>query len=375
LAKKTNSCGMKNKMGLNSSSIAPTHIATEKELQRRIRQALRDPLTEWRTTSGAMLSVVSVGEWNHHEGPDFLNMALQVEGSLLIGHGEVHWRSSDWEQHHHDANPMYSGILLHIVLHDNRTSTPFARYTLVMPEETVLRGNVLNAASTLSAANTTNNIPQSDLHDVLRDYATQRFLRKARYASAVLTLYDTTAVFMSLLNDFLQRRLGKKHLPNGLKKIAHALERSDCQEFVPFLQFIEASPAIDNVTQCTNAAQNVVKQCAQTGLCGLGTASEILVNIVLPLAYAYCVKQEGAEAAQHEAAQYLVRSFLHIPAVNQYAHLKRKFPQIPQHYVWQQQGLLEYEAEVGTHTKQTERSIQAVAAHQTAEMVMTFYAI
>lgn len=354
---------MKNKMGLNSSSIAPTHIATEKELQRRIRQALRDPLTEWRTTSGAALSIVSVGEWNHHEGPDFLNMALQVEGSLLIGHGEVHWRSSDWEQHRHDANPMYSGILLHIVLHDNRSTTPFARYTLVMPEEMVLR-NVLNEA------NTTNNPPQNDLHDVLRDYATQRFLRKARYASAILTLQNTTVAFMNLLNDFLQRRLGKKHLPNGLKKIAHALERSDCQEFASFLQFIEASPAIQNVVQGTNAAQNVVKQCTQTGLCGLGTASEILVNIVLPIAHAYCVRQEGTEAAQ-----YLVRSFLHIPAVNQYAHLKRKFPQIPQHYVWQQQGLLEYEAEVGTHTKQTGKAIQAVAAHQTAEMVMTFYAV
>lgn len=361
---------MKNKMGLNSSSIEPTHRATEKELQRRIRQALRDPLTEWRTTSGALLSVVSVGEWNHHEGPDFLNMALQVEGSLLIGHGEVHWRSSDWEHHHHDANPMYSGILLHIVLHDNRAATPFARYTLVMPEEMVLRGNVLNTASTLDAAKTINNFPQNDLHDVLRDYATQRFLRKARYASAVLTLQDTTAACMSLLNDFLQRRLGKKHLPNGLKKITHALERSDYQDFAPFLQFIEASPAMQDVTQCTNAAQNVLKHCLQTGLCGLGTASEILVNIVLPLSHAYSVAQGSVEATQ-----YLMRSFLHIPAVNQYAHLKRKFPQIPQQYVWQQQGLLEYEAEVGAPATQVGRTIQAVAAHQTAEMVMTFYAV
>lgn len=354
---------MKNKMGLNSSSIEPTDIATEKELQRRIRQALRDPLTEWRTTSGAALSVVSVGEWNHHEGPDFLNMALQVEGSLLIGHGEVHWRSSDWEHHHHDANPMYSGILLHIVLHDNRATTPFARYTLVMPEEMVLR-------NIFPTTNIIHSLSQSDLHDVLRDYAMQRFLRKARYASAILTLQDTTIVFMSLLNDFVQRRLGKKHLPNGLKKIAHALERSDYQDFAPFLQFIEASPAMQDVTQCTNAAQNVVKHCLQTGLCGLGTASEILVNIVLPLSHAYSVAQGSVEATQ-----YLMRSFLHIPAVNQYVHLKRKFPQIPQHYVWQQQGLLEYEAEVGAPTSQVGRTIQAVAAHQTAQMVMTFYAV
>ena len=353
---------MKNKMNAPSESAYQNKIVSEKDLQCVIRHVLRDPNRQWRTTSGALLSVISVGEWNHHEGPDFLNMALQVDGTVVIGHGEVHWRSSDWESHRHEKNPLYDGLALHIVLHDNRAETPFAHYTLVMPEETLFQ----NADGTTTIAQS---ILQSDLHDVLRDYATQRFLRKARYAGAILALHDTNAVFISLLSDFVQRRLRKKHLPNGLKKIAHALKELDNQAFAPFLHLIIIAPTLSNATDCMDAAEKALAKCLETAHCGRGTALEILVNIVLPLSYAYCVHLQRADSSQN-----LLCSYLHIPATNQYAHLKRKFPAIPQEYVWQQQGMLEYELEVGASAKKEQGSIHAIAAHQTPEMVITFYA-
>lgn len=357
---------MKNKMNSNSRNahnkgLDQNKIANEKDLQRVIRYVLRDPNRQWRTTSGALLSVISVGEWNHHEGPDFLNMALQVEGAVVVGHGEVHWRSSDWESHHHEKNPLYDGLMLHIVLHDNRAETPFAHYTLVMPEEIVL----LNTHSSMTVSQ---GIFQSDLHDVLRDYATQRFLRKARYAGTILALHDANVVFMSLLSDFLQRRLSKQHLPNGLKKIARALENVDNQAFAPLLHFIVIAPTLSNPTACVNAAENALAECLVTAQCGRGTALEIVVNIVLPLSYAYCVHLQRTDSAQN-----LLCSYVHIPAANQYAHLKRKFPTIAQEYVWQQQGMLEYELEIGAPAKKEQSTIHAIAAHQTRDMVITFY--
>lgn len=364
---------MKNKMNSNSRNARTkgshqNKITNEKDLQRVIRYVLRDPNRQWRTTSGALLSVISVGEWNHHEGPDFLNMALQVEGAVVVGHGEVHWRSSDWENHHHEKNPLYDGLVLHIVLHDNRAETPFAHYTLVMPEETLLR-------NTDGSTTTPPDIPPGDLHDVLGNYATQRFLRKAHYAGTILTLHDTNVVFTSLLSDFVQRRLSKKHLPNGLRKIARALKEMDNQTFAPFLHFIVTAPILSNTTACINAAEKVLAECLETAQCGQGTALEILVNIALPVAYAHCVHLQCTDSAQN-----LLRAYVHIPATNQYAHLKRKFPTIPQEYVWQQQGMLEYEREVGAPAvgapaKKGQRIIHAIAAHQTREMVITFYAV
>lgn len=349
---------MKNKM-----SAERQEIINEKHLQRLIRRALRDSLTEWRTTSGALLSVLSVGEWNHNEGPDFLNMALQVEGKIIVGHGEVHWRSSDWEQHNHDAQPLYRGLALHIVLHDNRASTPFARYTLVMPEKILLENM---ASEPDSSQSMTQNNFDGALCDYaeLRDYATQRFLRKAQYASAVLAMYDLRAAFIRLLDDFVQRRLGKKHLPKGIKSIALAVQNPEHPAIAPFLDSVHTLAVTDGHGTTMQFAKLL-----ETAECGRGTASEILVNIVLPLAYAHCEILQ-----QTKAAQSLLRSFWQIPAANQYAHLKRKFLQIPQQYVWQQQGLLEYEAETGAPAKRSRERIQAVAAHKTSEMIITFYA-
>lgn len=341
---------MKNK----SNQLPPN----EKELQRFIRYALRDTTAEWQATDGTHLHILSVGEWNHHEGPDFLNMALQAEGKILVGHGEVHWRSSDWEEHRHDAHPMYAELLLHIVLKENRTATPFARYTLVMPEE------IVRYYAEKKPDISPHQSP-SALDGILRDYARQRFVRKSEYAKAALGLYDTKTAYMRLLDDFCQRRLQKKHSPKGIRTLASFLNQSENAAIVSFLHVAENALCCA-AEETLSALEKVLNESSL----GKGTTVEVVVNIILPLLYAQ------SEIADHRSVSAAIfRYFWTLRTANKYAHLTRKFPHIPQHYLWQQQGLLEYEAETAAPAKPSSSALQPIAAHAMPEMVLTLYAL
>lgn len=85
-------------------------------------KALFDAYPQY-TTDGRRVEVISTGEHNVHSGPDFTGVRLRFypAGELfsepvdLVGDIEIHLRSSDWYRHHHERNPHYDGILLHVV--------------------------------------------------------------------------------------------------------------------------------------------------------------------------------------------------------------------------------------------------------------------
>lgn len=351
---------MKNDLAQKHAANNLASIKNEQELQRIVRSILRDPQTECFSTDGVRLSVLSVGEWNHHDGPDFLNMALQAEGSIIIGHGEVHWRSSDWERHQHDAHPMYHQLLLHIVLHDNRADKPFARYTLVISDEMLRRYRA--SAPDLAEAQQT-----SDAEGIIRDFALQRFMRKAEYAKALLERQTPKEAFMRLLSDFCQRRLQAKHLPKGITSLLGILDQPEHPDIASFLCVLAAP-----LSEESGLATTTIAQILKISVFGKGTTCEIVVNILLPILYAL-----NELANNKSASNALLHWFWGIRAANRYAHLQRKFPHLPQRYVWQQQGLLEYETEIGHQEKNavnsTQQGVQAFAAHSNGEMVMTFF--
>ncbi|MFN4007303.1 MAG: DUF2851 family protein [Chitinophagaceae bacterium] len=67
------------------------------------------------TTQGETLSVIQPGLKNTHEGPDFTNATIQVQGTTLVGNVEIHVKASDWYAHHHTANEHYRNVILHVV--------------------------------------------------------------------------------------------------------------------------------------------------------------------------------------------------------------------------------------------------------------------
>lgn len=73
------------------------------------------PLKGLETTEGKPIEVIDPGRHNRHDGPDFFNAKLKIDGTLWVGDVEVHLRSSDWYRHGHQRNKAYNSVILHVV--------------------------------------------------------------------------------------------------------------------------------------------------------------------------------------------------------------------------------------------------------------------
>jgi hypothetical protein len=76
-----------------------------------------------RTASGKRLKVLDAGRWNMHEGPDFREARLEIDGQEMIGDVEIHFYAHDWLNHGHDRNPNFEGVILHVLLYGHMSGT------------------------------------------------------------------------------------------------------------------------------------------------------------------------------------------------------------------------------------------------------------
>ena len=72
------------------------------------------PLRELRTTDGRLLEVLNPGIHNTDAGPDFTGAKIKLDGAEWAGNVELHLKTSDWFRHHHDTDPAYENIILHV---------------------------------------------------------------------------------------------------------------------------------------------------------------------------------------------------------------------------------------------------------------------
>lgn len=70
-----------------------------------------------RTAAGKQLKILDPGRWNVHEGPDFREARLEIDGREQIGDVEIHFHAQDWLQHGHDGNPNFRRVILHVLLY------------------------------------------------------------------------------------------------------------------------------------------------------------------------------------------------------------------------------------------------------------------
>jgi hypothetical protein len=76
-------------------------------------------LSSLQTVDGEPLAILSVGTLNTHEGADFHNARIALNGEERVGSVEIHTKTSDWKRHRHSENPKYERVVLHVVLeHD-----------------------------------------------------------------------------------------------------------------------------------------------------------------------------------------------------------------------------------------------------------------
>ena len=72
------------------------------------------------TTQGKEIQILSVGQYNQHAGPDFLDARIKIGDTLWAGHVEIHVKSSEWMAHCHHKDPAYDNVILHVVLNDDQ---------------------------------------------------------------------------------------------------------------------------------------------------------------------------------------------------------------------------------------------------------------
>jgi uncharacterized protein DUF2851 len=70
--------------------------------------------------TGETLQIMSQGEQNTHQGPDFLDARLRIGAISWVGNIELHVLASDWTRHAHEEDPLYNNIILHVVWENDR---------------------------------------------------------------------------------------------------------------------------------------------------------------------------------------------------------------------------------------------------------------
>ena len=69
---------------------------------------------------GNKINVIHTGEYNRDAGPDFFNARISIAGTLWAGNVEIHTRSSHFDMHGHQDDPMFDNVILHIVAENDR---------------------------------------------------------------------------------------------------------------------------------------------------------------------------------------------------------------------------------------------------------------
>jgi len=320
----------------------------EKELQDAVHFLLSDPSAVRRTKSGKRLQMLSPGRLNVLEGPDFIEIAILLDGMVLIGDAEFHKKSSDWITHSHDSDRRYDSVILHIVIEDNAEIIRTGFDVLLLDEE-----EVLNAIEDLQKEET--NKPDIFTLEELQHYALLRLLRKTSLAQKLLNSEGLDKTVKTLVRDYIDKYRSRRKRPvysgDSLSLIAEGIKNSHVYEFLLSLTAGEYLHIPD-----------IMQMLVKTKMFEEGShfRRELLLNCILPVAL--CLANE-------EARINLFLWFWSTPALHQYGILKRRFKEFPQNFLWQQQGMLEY---IKEHGKRVNVVSEALKDYGFAE-VLSFY--
>lgn len=291
-------------------------------MQQKLQVYLGDPSRVLNVKSGKRLQVLSPGTRNLHEGPDFLDAALLLNGSVVIGDIEYHRYASEWKSHGHGSDTRYLNVVLHVVSHDD-TNLSESFETLVIHEDELME-------TSSAAPDGTDIRSQEDLQNM----ALVRLLRKTASAQKILVRHEeleesAREVYGDFLSGYHARRRRPGYDSVKLNGILEKLWSSKSFMLLLRLRNKEHMSVADEL-------QSLLK--TSRGEEGIALRREMIINCLLPLAI--CLADEKTRID-------LFFWYWSATSINQYGALKRKFPDIPQNYIWQQQGMLEFMKEYG----------------------------
>ena len=162
-----------------------------------------------------------------HAGPDFFAAKVRIDDLLWVGAVEIHHASSEWHQHHHDTDPAYRSVILHVVEQDNRpvaypSGEALPTCLLMVPEE--LRPEaaaLLSAGAKLPCADQLASVPEEERRMWLSCLSRSRLSRKV---SAVRQLLERSeGDWAQTLYALFLRALGFGLNGDAMERLAFAL--------------------------------------------------------------------------------------------------------------------------------------------------------
>ncbi len=305
-------------------------VKKELTLQKRVHKMMSDPSKVFTTLSGKRLQFLSPGYLNKDKGPDFRNVAILLNGTIIVCDCEFHINASDWNLHNHSSEQEYSKVGLHIVINNNSTINNNIETLVVilddLPEEDYdklpIEPNELI----------------SSLEEI-QNYALLRLLRRTSESKILIEEMGLTKAFEISLRNFLFKYSSKKHRPvYNNKELEELIDKIKTSNWLDFLYGIQNDQQI--------GISETLFKLMKTRIHNEGNhlRREILLNCLLPISLAI---------ANEEQRISLFVWFWSTPAINSYGILTRKFKNIPQNFIWQQQGMLEILNSIGKRTKIT----------------------
>ncbi|MDO4497011.1 MAG: DUF2851 family protein [Bacteroidales bacterium] len=190
------------------------------------------------TLDNTKIEVIHPGLRNLDAGPDFFNAKVKIDGMLWAGNVEMHCKSSDWYRHHHQGDPAYENVILHVVMqadaiirHPN--GEPIKTVVMKVPAEVLGRYQAItqNNPYSFSAIHCAARLPQVPsiiLHDWQTSLLTQRMLNK------VARVKDLTegqnASWQEAFYVILTRSLGTGVNSDSCERLARSLPYSFIQK-------------------------------------------------------------------------------------------------------------------------------------------------
>ena len=150
-----------------------------------------------RTSEGEEIQVLRPGHRNADAGPDFLNARLRLGEVEWNGAVEIHLRASDWARHHHQTDPKYDQVILHVVgIHDAEVARTNGSHIPVLALQARLAPELLARYHALVEAPAAAPLPCAPLlglvPEITKTMMTERALleRVERKADTIMALHQ-----------------------------------------------------------------------------------------------------------------------------------------------------------------------------------------
>ena len=148
---------------------------------------------DFQTIDGISVTVIDSGIQNTDAGPDFFNAKIRLADTVWAGNIEIHRKASDWKTHHHDKDPAYDSVILHVV--EEADAVTYRRNGEIIPQAVMhipeaIKNNMnwlLSRETSLPCAERIHEVEPLHISAWMNTLLTERMERKV---SAIFTMLE-----------------------------------------------------------------------------------------------------------------------------------------------------------------------------------------